>query len=233
MGVVDSAGVLSGVAVDLQHRDYDDVVLRCFQRCTCVWLVSVQRVRSTTVRRQIRDVYGRTMAKCDRSVAHGPNPGFQTTGYFRDNYCTASSSDAGSHYVCVNLPNATIAGKPYSPFWVVPGQARSPDDAASYSWPKPGPWCICMSAYARMLESHPEFSQMLTCEATNEWVIEDYNIESLGQCRALNTVCERCSVQDDAAKDSLLQKCKAAAAKCGSKSSDDPIDTKYGFAPGL
>merc|ERR1719378_798966 len=70
------------------------------------------------------DVYGRTMAKCDRSLAHDPNPGFQSTGYFRDNFCTASSSDAGSHYVCVDLPNATVTGKPYSPFWVVSGQAR-------------------------------------------------------------------------------------------------------------
>ena len=87
----------------------------------------------------------------------------------RHDYCTATSSDAGSHYVCVNLTAATTeSGAPYSPFWTVTGQARSGDEAST--WPLPGPWCICMWAYASMHQAHPEFEEMLWCPAVNEWV---------------------------------------------------------------
>merc|ERR1712178_248859 len=159
------------------------------------------------------DVNGNTMAKCDRSQAHDPNPNYQSTGYFRDNYCTASSSDAGSHYVCVELPNDSVDGQSYSPFWTITGQASSPREAVT--WPKPGPWCICMWASARMLEANPEFWEMFTCEATNEWVVEDYNVNVTSQCKALHTVCEKCATKSTAVKDSLREKCATAALRCG------------------
>lgn len=62
-------------------------------------------------------------------------------GWMREDLCTAGSADAGSHYVCVNMP---------SDFWVKTGQATSAADAAA-NWPKPGPWCICMWCDNRML----------------------------------------------------------------------------------
>lgn len=50
--------------------------------------------------------------------------------------CTASSGDAGAHFVCVTMPNATTAaGEVYSTFWVETGQAASGE--AAVTWPKP------------------------------------------------------------------------------------------------
>merc|ERR1719387_1829366 len=100
------------------------------------------------------NIYGAKLAKCDRVAYFLANPEqtdrkYPTTGYFRNNECTASRSDAGAHFVCVLMPNATTsAGDTYSTFWTETGQAASPEIAAG--WPKPGPWCICMWAFARM-----------------------------------------------------------------------------------
>merc|ERR1712203_539224 len=64
------------------------------------------------------NIYGVPLAKCDRSIANDPN--WPRTGYMRENYCTASSIDRGSHYVCVNLPEGqTASGQRYSPFWTI------------------------------------------------------------------------------------------------------------------
>ena len=72
-------------------------------------------------------------------------------GWKRQDLCTAESSDAGSHFVCVDMP---------SDFWVNTGQASSQEEADS-QWPKPGPWCICMW-YARTHLSPPSTSSLLT-----------------------------------------------------------------------
>merc|ERR1712146_252819 len=131
--------------------------------------------------------------KCDRSAYFDANPEqrdtkYPTTGYFRNNECTASSGDAGAHFVCVLMPAAkTSRGQVYSTFWTETGQARSGDDAVTF--PKPGPWCICMWAFARMYAQHPDFIHMLECEATNQWVIENYDLSVDSQAKALAAVC--------------------------------------------
>ena len=163
------------------------------------------------------NVFGHTLAKCDRSAYFDANPEqrdtkYPTTGYFRNNECTASSGDAGAHFVCVTMPNATTsAGETYSTFWVETGQARSPEQAVT--WPKPGPWCICMWAFARMFAQHPNFIDMLECDATNRWVIENYVLENDSQGRALAAVCGKCSVATTASGTGLSEKCAAAVEK--------------------
>jgi uncharacterized protein (DUF2237 family) len=162
------------------------------------------------------NVFGQTLAKCDRSAYFDAHPEqrdtkYPTTGYFRNNECTASSGDAGAHFVCVTMPNGTTsAGDTYSTFWVETGQARSPEQAVT--WPKPGPWCICMWAFARMFAQHPNFIDMLECDATNRWVIENYALENDSQGRALAAVCGKCGVATSAAS-ALSEKCAAAVQK--------------------
>ncbi|GAB5370510.1 hypothetical protein AAMO2058_001499400 [Amorphochlora amoebiformis] len=131
-----------------------------------LWLVAVLAAGSYADQSQL-NVRGTLLAKCDRSAVHDPR--YPTTGYMRpvkdlQNKCTAVNEDMGSHYVCVNLPAATVptTGDTFSPFWTKTGQASTPQNAAS--WPKPGPWCICMWAFASMLDQHPEFVNDLDCE---------------------------------------------------------------------
>jgi hypothetical protein len=85
--------------------------------------------------------------KCVLRQAHAMtiNPAGSTTCQFsRDSTSgTATSSDAGSHYVCVNLTAAeTPGGAPYSSFWTITGQAKSGVEAAT--WPLPGCVCVCV-----------------------------------------------------------------------------------------
>ena len=163
------------------------------------------------------NVLGNTLAKCDRPAYFAAHPEqrdtrYPTTGYFRNNECTASSGDAGAHFVCVTMPNATTsAGDTYSTFWVETGQARSPEQAVT--WPKPGPWCICMWAFARMFAQHSNFIDMLECGATNRWVIENYALENDAQGRALAAVCGKCDVATAALETALREKCAAALEK--------------------
>jgi len=53
-----------------------------------------------------------------------------------------------------------------------------------------GPWCICMWAFARMFAQHPDFIDMLECDATNRWVVENYSLNTPAQGKALAAVCE-------------------------------------------
>ena len=101
-----------------------------------------------------RNIYGKPLEKCDRSLANDPH--WPITGFMRGNYCKATEIDRGSHYVCVNLPDAvTENGDHYSTFWTETGQAATPQEAATgrggRGLPKAGPWCICEWAYARMV----------------------------------------------------------------------------------
>ena len=125
---------------------------------------------------------GKALAKCDRSGVHDPK--FPTTGWRRGDMCTAESSDAGSHFVCVNMPND---------FWVNTGQASSAADAAA-NWPKPGPWCICMWAYADYLSKEPAFADDVICDATKEWVLAKYDKKVATQCAALMSLCKHCNL---------------------------------------
>merc|ERR1711907_1408 len=167
---------------------------------------------------QHENVFGSRLNKCDRPGYFRKHPDqadrhWPTTGYIRNNECTAMSSDAGSHYVCVTMPsNTTSTGHTYTPFWTETGQASSPSDAAQ-NFPKPGPWCICMWAFARMLAQHPDFINMLDCEATNEWVIEDYDLKVASQRSALSAICSKCAIQGHAQKSSLSKKCAKALAQ--------------------
>merc|ERR1719433_2579193 len=102
--------------------------------------------------------------------------------------------DRGSHYVCVGLPdNRTQKGASYSSFWTQTGQAKSPEDAVGL--PKPGPWCICMWAFARMYGHHPEFSSMVDCNATNYWVALNYDLANANECRAMQALCTHCDLE--------------------------------------
>ena len=163
------------------------------------------------------NVFGATLGKCDRSAYFAANPDQRdtrhpTTGYFRNNECTASSGDAGAHFVCVTMPNATTAaGEVYSTFWVETGQAASGE--AAVTWPKPGPWCICMWAFARMFAQHPDFIDMLECDATNRWVVENYNLGTESQGKALAAVCGKCAVETAASTAALREKCASATAQ--------------------
>ena len=153
------------------------------------------------------NVFGAPLQKCDRTAAHDPN--FPATGFQRTNMCTASSMDAGSHYVCVNLPAGTAGnGKPYSTFWTETNQAKTPEEATT--WPLAGPWCICEWAFARMLGQHPDFEKMLNCPAINEWTVENYSTKVPDQLKALQAVCRKCDIKGQASKQSLKDKCAEA-----------------------
>mmetsp|Transcript_31549 Transcript_31549/g.100918 ORF Transcript_31549/g.100918 Transcript_31549/m.100918 type:complete len:92 (+) Transcript_31549:234-509(+) len=82
-----------------------------------------------------------------------------------------------------------------SDFWVKTGQASSPQDAAE-NWPKPGPWCICMWAYASYLTQESSFQQDLICDATNQWVLHKYDKSVPSQCKALMSICKQCGLSD-------------------------------------
>eukprot|EP00747_Dinoflagellata_sp_TGD_P166020 gnl/TRDRNA2_/TRDRNA2_188190_c0_seq1.p1 gnl/TRDRNA2_/TRDRNA2_188190_c0~~gnl/TRDRNA2_/TRDRNA2_188190_c0_seq1.p1 ORF type:complete len:236 (-),score=36.04 gnl/TRDRNA2_/TRDRNA2_188190_c0_seq1:236-892(-) len=174
----------------------------------------------TSARGVSENIFGNTLVKCDRTKYFQQNPEqrdtkFPVTGYFRNNECTASSGDAGAHFVCVKMPNGTTpSGEVYSTFWTETGQARSPQDAVT--WPKPGPWCICMWAFARMFSQHPDFIDMLQCDATNQWVIENYNLNNPHQAKALAAICSKCAVAKDGKKTHLQEKCVAVAKLHGS-----------------
>ena len=166
------------------------------------------------------NIFGAPLAKCDRAahfIAHPEQKDvkYPTTGYYRNDECTASAADAGAHFVCVKMPSATTsAGDSYSTFWTETGQAQSPEMAVG--WPKPGPWCICMWAFARMFASHPSFIDMLTCDATNQWVITNYDLGNPAQASALHAVCGKCGVAaDEGAAQALRDKCHAAHAQFG------------------
>ena len=125
---------------------------------------------------------GKALAKCDRSTVNDPK--FPTTGWRRQDLCTAEDADHGSHFVCVNMP---------SDFWVNTGQASSAADAKT-NWPQPGPWCICMWAYANYLEQSPSFADDVICDATNEWVLDKYDKTVPQQCAALMSLCKKCKL---------------------------------------
>eukprot|EP00386_Alphamonas_edax_P011497 GDKI01036397.1.p1 GENE.GDKI01036397.1~~GDKI01036397.1.p1 ORF type:complete len:224 (-),score=52.62 GDKI01036397.1:26-625(-) len=168
-----------------------------------------------------QNVFGKTLGLCNRTAEMDPK--WPTTGYLRDNKCTFTREDAGSHYVCVDLRKARIAtdegvsreDPTWTDFWTETGQAKSADDAKN-NWPKPGPWCICMWAFARMYGQHPDFENMIDCSATNRWVVDDYKLDDPNQCRALAAVCRKCDVTNRVAgdKQSLADKCTQALAKC-------------------
>jgi uncharacterized protein (DUF2237 family) len=189
---------------------------------TLAMLLQQQPVSSQPVATPSENIYGEALVTCDRQGYHAANPQFAdpnypTTGYFRDGQCTASSGDAGAHFVCVLMPNGTTAsGEVYSTFWTETGQAASPEQAVS--WPKPGPWCICMWAFARMFSQHPDFIDMLTCEATNQWTIENYDLSKSAQASALHAICNKCAVVNNPASDkALAAKCQAAHAQLGTE----------------
>ena len=168
------------------------------------------------------NIYGQTLVTCDRAGYHAAHPEFAdpkypTTGYFRDGQCTASSGDAGAHFVCVLMPaGATSSGQVYSTFWTETGQAGSPEQAVG--WPKPGPWCICMWAFARMFSQHPDFIDMLTCDATNQWTIENYDLSKPSQASALHAICNKCAVASNPATEpALAAKCQAAHTQFGTE----------------
>merc|ERR1711907_278637 len=158
------------------------------------------------------NIYGEPLAKCDRPAYFEQFPEradhkYPTTGYYRNNECTASAADAGAHFVCVEMGyDVSLSGKVYSTFWTETGQAKSPDDAAN--WPKPGPWCICMWAFARMFQHHPNFIDLLQCDATNQWVIENYELSNPSHAAALHAICNKCGVANDVnASTPLRDKC--------------------------
>mmetsp|Transcript_14215 Transcript_14215/g.28148 ORF Transcript_14215/g.28148 Transcript_14215/m.28148 type:complete len:233 (-) Transcript_14215:6-704(-) len=165
---------------------------------------------------------GTDLQRCDRPAymaAHpeGADRRYPSTGYSRDNYCGSMTHDQGSHYVCVELPRAvTKNGEVYSDFWTRTGQASR--DTEAVTWPKPGPWCICMWAFARMLDKNPDFSEMVECEATNYWVVQNYDLAQADECRALRALCTRCSLDSDTTRrDSIRQKCRLAQKICPAK----------------
>jgi hypothetical protein len=65
---------------------------------------------------------------------------------------------------------------------------------AEDNWPKPGPWCICMWAYANYLAKEPTFSSDVVCDATNEWVLDKYDKSTPVQCKALLSLCKKCNL---------------------------------------
>mmetsp|Transcript_11762 Transcript_11762/g.35494 ORF Transcript_11762/g.35494 Transcript_11762/m.35494 type:complete len:219 (-) Transcript_11762:141-797(-) len=164
-------------------------------------------------------LYGSALRKCDRPGYMAEHPDavdsrFPHTGYARDDHCGSMSSDAGSHYVCVDLPRAvTAGGKVYSDFWTKTGQAGSPEQATT--WPKPGPWCICMWAFARMRARRPEFSGMVDCHATNYWVVQNYDLARSDECHALKALCSACGLEGDQTKrEGIRKKCSLARQIC-------------------
>lgn len=64
-----------------------------------------------------------------------------------------------------------------------------------------------------MFAQHPNFIDMLECDATNRWVIENYVLENDSQGRALAAVCGKCGVATSASGNGLSDKCTAAVEK--------------------
>lgn len=164
-------------------------------------------------------LYGTALQKCDRpayfAASNIQDPRYPHTGYSRDDFCGSMSGDAGSHYVCVSLPSdVTSSGETYSPFWTKTGQAASPNQAST--WPKPGPWCICMWAFARMYGQHPEFTAMVECKATNYWVVQNYDLANANECRALQALCQHCNLTSAelTVRASIVTKCEMAQKVC-------------------
>mmetsp|Transcript_75877 Transcript_75877/g.214562 ORF Transcript_75877/g.214562 Transcript_75877/m.214562 type:complete len:267 (-) Transcript_75877:73-873(-) len=166
-------------------------------------------------------LFGAPLRKCDRPAymaAAGPGARdrrFPHTGYMRDDFCGSTTGDRGSHYVCVELPSAAAdGGEVYSPFWTKTGQAPSPRDAST--WPRPGPWCICMWAFARMYGHHPEFADLVDCNATNYWVAQGYDLANGNECRALGALCARCGLEspDLTHRASIRNKCALTRKVC-------------------
>jgi hypothetical protein len=57
---------------------------------------------------------------------------------------------------------------------------------------------------------------MLTCDATNQWVITNYDLGNPSQASALHAVCGKCGVAaDEGAAQALRDKCHAAHAHFG------------------
>ena len=155
------------------------------------------------------NVFGEPLRLCDRRRVRAAR--FSATGYRRTNYCGTDNLDFGSHYVCTLLPEGTDdeTGDTYSPFWTTTGQAKSPTEATT--WPKPGPWCICMWAYARMYdETIGSFDQQLACGATNMAVIDNYRLHVPGERSALASVCRRCGLNTTTTSPEAAAKCDAA-----------------------
>merc|ERR1719221_1925815 len=79
-------------------------------------------------------LFGSALQKCDRPGYMAAHPDaadmrFPHTGYERGDYCSSTAVDAGSHYVCVDLPSDSApGGGVYSPFWTKTGQATSPQE---------------------------------------------------------------------------------------------------------
>eukprot|EP00808_Paulinella_micropora_P027306 g69125.t1 len=71
-----------------------------------------------------------------------------------------------------------------------------------------GPWCICMWAFARMLQAHPPYDSLLICDATHEQVLLQVNPEKPTEQNALQAVCERCRVLERADRPDLLAACR-------------------------
>ena len=160
-----------------------------------------------------RNLYGEALGVCDRSAADDPR--YPTTGFRRDNLCATTPGDAGAHFVCVRLPEARVPGTAarYSPFWTVTGQAPTAAEAAS--WPKPGPWCICMWAFAAMVQKAPaplgDFTQSVDCAATNVEVALRYDVESPSQRDALHRLCAQCRLVASSRDQRVVSACRAAA----------------------
>lgn len=182
-----------------------------------------------------KNIYGQPLAKCDRPGYFAVNPEardhrFPHTGYTRNDFCGSMTEDGGSHYVCVEMPKAqTASGQVYSSFWTETGQAASGEVAVG--WPKPGPWCICMWAFARMRSRHPHFKDMLTCSATNYWVVKNYNINDRSECEALHALCEQCDIVGQAARPDVEQKCRWAAQSCGGAGSVERLASSSAKSP--
>eukprot|EP00960_Hanusia_phi_P030443 748628-Hanusia_phi.AAC.1 len=158
-----------------------------------------------------KNVANQALAKCDRSKVNDPK--FPTTGWRRQDLCTAEDEDHGSHFVCVDMP---------SDFWVKTGQACLPErlhrhktlqrtgrslghgasvcgeDAPEFLLhsppqcppppPPPPPLPVLIAqcrAYASYLNQENSFQQNLICDATNQWVLHKYDKTVPSQCRAL------------------------------------------------
>ena len=56
-------------------------------------------------------------------------------------------------------------------------------------FPLPGPWCICMWAFARAFLEDYSYMRRLDCAATNLWVLHGYDIANKNECVVLREMC--------------------------------------------
>merc|ERR1712232_198746 len=84
----------------------------------------------------------------------------------------------------------------------------------------PGPWCICMWAFARMYQAHPDISSMLHCNATNYWAAQMYDLSNKEECVALREICSRCNLYAMAERESLRLKCGMTKQSCAAPESN-------------